>query len=756
MLILYSIAIFVNAALLFLVQPMFARLVLPLLGGSPAVWNTSLVFFQAALLAGYAYAHASSRWLGVRRQAGLHLVLLLLPLFVLPIAVPAGWEPPAESNPIPWLLALLFTAVGLPFFVVSAGSPLLQKWFASSGHKTANDPYFLYAASNLGSMLALLAYPVFIEPHLHLPNQSRWWSVAYYMLMALTVLCAVSIWKLLPATAASVEGNEANQAVIAPAARLPWKRVARWVLLALVPSSQMVSVTTYLTTDIAAIPLLWIIPLSVYLLTFIVAFARRPWLPQIFWARALPIVMLPLIIAMAARANHPFTILVPLHLLGLLVVAMACHGALAEDRPPASYLTEFYLWISVGGVLGGAFNALLAPVIFKTVVEYPLTLVLACLLGVRPDKTRTDINSADANGEAPREATVESRKRTFDVALPAVVLVVTAVLILVLQARGLKEGPQALALMFGLPALFAFSFSRRPLRFALAVGAILLASSLFYRGGLESRVLLCERSFFGVHRVTIDAQERFRLLMHGNTLHGLESLDPARRGEPLSYYTRSGPIGDVFEAVPAALPRFKNIGVVGLGAGCIAVYARPEQRWSFYEIDPIVANVASDPQYFTFLRDCRAPHTIVLGDGRLKLLSAPDGFFDLLILDAYSSDSLPVHLVTREALQLYLRKISPHGVLAFNVSNRHLDIEPVIGNLARDAGMFCLSRADDDIPAEVLSKGKTASQWMVVAQRKESLGALNNKPLWKKARTDENIGVWTDSYSSLLSVFRWE
>ncbi len=408
MLLLYTIAIFVNASLLFLVQPMFARMVLPLLGGSPAVWNTALVFFQAALLAGYAYAHATSKWLGVKKQAVLHCVLLLIPLFLLPIAVPKGWTPPAETNPIPWLLALLTVSVGLPFFVVSAGSPLLQKWFAATGHKAADDPYFLYAASNLGSMMTLLGYPLFVEPSLHLADQSRLWSYGFGLLILLTFGAAFALWR---SKASEVkEPQESRITGSVPTNKRRW----RWVMLAFVPSSLMVSVTTYISTDIAAIPLLWIIPLSLYLLSFIVAFASRPLVPPMAWVRALPIILLPLIVTIAARANHPLMILMPLHLLALFVVAMACHGALAQDRPSTDFLTEFYLWISVGGVLGGAFNALLAPVIFHSVVEYPITLVLACWLGLRAENSVKDENqSADFRFCFARVAWPANRRDDF-------------------------------------------------------------------------------------------------------------------------------------------------------------------------------------------------------------------------------------------------------------------------------------------------------------------------------------------------------
>ncbi len=735
MLLLYTIAIFVNATLLFLVQPMFARMVLPLLGGSPAVWNTALVFFQAMLLAGYAYAHATSKWLGVKKQAMLHCVLLLLPLFLLPIAVPKGWTPPAETNPIPWLLALLTVAVGLPFFVVSAGSPLLQKWFATTGHKAAGDPYFLYAASNLGSMMALLGYPIFIEPKLHLLDQSRLWSYGYGLLILLTFSAAFVLWrgKIKQNPDSETKNDETEIALSVPNTQ---SRM-RWVMLAFVPSSLMVSVTTYISTDIAAIPLLWIIPLSLYLLSFIVAFARRPLLPNLFWVRALPILILPLVVTVAVRANHPFILLMPLHLLTLFVVAMACHGALAEERPPTDFLTEFYLWISLGGVLGGAFNALLAPIIFHSVVEYPITLVLACWLGLRAEN-KPLIN--------------ESRARIFDFVLPTLLGLIMVAMMLFLQKRGIETGPLFLALTFGFGTLCAFSFSRRPLRFALAIGTILTAGLMFYKDGNSGRILLAERSFFGVHRVALDPAGQFHQLFHGNTLHGVQNLDPAHHKEPLSYYTTSGPAGQIFREYADAA---KRVGVVGLGAGSLAYYARPKQKWTFFEIDPVVARIAGDPQYFSYLQNCKAPYEIVLGDGRLKLENVPDGEFEVLVLDAYSSDSLPVHLLTREALQLYFRKVKPRGLVVFHASNRHLTIEPVLGNLARDAGLVGLNRTDGEVSEAEAELGKVSSQWVAMARDKSALTALLKDARWQPLKTRDDVGVWTDDYSSLLSVFNW-
>jgi hypothetical protein len=374
----YTLTIFISATLLFIVQPLFARMALPFLGGAPAVWNTALTFYQAALLAGYAYAHATSAWLAPRWQATLHLLLLLVPFVVLPIHIPAGWAPPQESSPLPWLLMLLCASVGLPFFVVSATSPLLQRWFASTDHPAAADPYFLYAASNLGSMLSLFSYPIFFEPRFDLERQSRLWAVGYGLLVLFISMCALGIIRN---RGPRVGENAMEPQAIAP---LSGRRRLRWTALALVPSSLMVSVTTFLSTDIAAIPLLWIMPLSLYLLTFILVFAKRPPLSHNLMLLAQPVVLLPFLIAYSAGATRPITMLIALHLITFFVLTMICHGQIARDRPHPRHLTEYYLWISVGGVLGGIFSALLAPILFSNVTEYPLMLVLACLLSSAP------------------------------------------------------------------------------------------------------------------------------------------------------------------------------------------------------------------------------------------------------------------------------------------------------------------------------------------------------------------------------------
>jgi spermidine synthase len=732
MLVLYTATIFLSAALLFVVQPMFARMVLPLLGGSPAVWNTAMVFYQAALLGGYAYAHATTARLGVRRQAVLHLAVLLLPLAFLPIAIRSGWTPPTDHNPIPWMLGLMTVTIGLPFFAVSTGSPVLQKWFAATGQRQSADPYFLYAASNVGSMLALLSYPVLIEPHLRLADQSRAWAWGYGALVVLTGACAVHLWQSSPAIATASQPS----AVAAPVARISPRRRASWVMLSFVPSSLLLGVTTYLSTEIAAVPLMWVVPLAIYLLTFILAFARKSIFFPTLLARALPILIVALVMAIDMQASEPIGGLMALHLAVFFVAALLCHGRLAADRPPTAHLTEFYLWMSVGGVLGGMFNALLAPLLFNAVIEYPVTLVLACAVGLAP---------------AVSGGTVRLRWTWLDWVGPALLGGLATGLMLWVQASRFRTDPTISGLVFGLPALICYFFSRRPRRFVLGISALLIVGS-FYEGQ-KGRVLYAERTFFGVHRVTLDTTGQYHLLVHGKTLHGMQSLDPARRLEPLAYYYRSGPIGQVMQLY-AQDPSHK-IGVVGLGAGSLASYAQPGQSWTYFEIDPVVLKLARDNRFFTFLHDSPANMRVLLGDARLSLTHEPDGAFDLLLVDAYSSDAIPVHLVTREALALYLRKLAPGGLLAFHISNWHLNLEPVFANLARDAGLVCLVRDDTAVPPALLALGKSPSVWLVMSRQSGELAPLLHDPRWQPGRRNDQQAVWTDDYSSLLSVFRW-
>jgi spermidine synthase len=794
-LLLYAVAMFVGATLLFLVQPLFARMALPLLGGSPAVWNTAMLFYQMMLLAGYCYAHVITRVLQPRAQAALHGALLLLPLLVLPIGVPEGWRPPAESSPVWWFLGLLTVAVGLPFFVVSATSPLLQAWFARTGHARAVDPYPLYAASNVGSMLALLAYPTLLEPALRLGDQSRLWAAGYVVLAGLILGCAVVVWRTEnrePRTesresrtenreprAENREQREQNQKLdvqnrtalfgsefLVLGSRLTPGRRARWALLAFVPSSLMLSVTAYLSTNIAPIPLLWTLPLALYLLTFILVFGGEVF-PHGGMVRALPIVVLPLVIVMAAQATAPLELLLPLHLLVFFVAAMVCHGELARDRPPAGHLTEFYLWLSVGGALGGVFNALLAPVLFDSVLEYPLVLVVACLLNAEgrtlnaePNAEGSTLNAERVRAEVPSHSlhatgiqlqglsVQRSAFRLWDFVLPAALGLLTAALVLGAQRFGLGTSPAGLGVMFGVPSLLCFAFSRRPLRFGLGVAAILLASGLYVSD--QGRPLYAERTFFGIHRVLLDASGRFHLLAHGPTLHGVQGLDPASRRTPLSYYYPSGPAGQVFAVLG---PSRRNIAAVGLGVGSLACYREPGQRWTFYEIDAAVERIARDERFFSVLAECGGDTPVVLGDARLTLADAPAGAYDLLVMDAYTSDAVPVHLLTREALALYLEKLAPGGVVAFHISNQYFDLRPVLAGLAQDAGLAAMAQDDVTVSAAEAAAGKRGSQWVVLARDRHDFGALADDPRWYTLEVP-GAPLWTDDYSSVLSVLK--
>lgn len=719
----YTLTIFVSAALLFLVQPMFARMILPMLGGSPAVWNTALVFYQTLLLAGYAYAHLGIRRLGARRQAALHMAVLLLPLAALPIAVPAGWAPPADSSPVPWLLALLLVAVGLPYFAVSAGSPLLQAWFAEGG-RGAGSPYTLYAASNLGSMVGLLGYPALVEPRLRLAEQSLLWSGGYLLLVALNGVCAALLWR-------SPRGGGAEQGEAAPPDPAPtWGRRLRWVALSAAPSSLLLSVTSYMSNDVAAIPLLWVWPLALYLLTFTMVFAARPPVPHWLVVRALPIVLLPLLVTILGGAQGPIRLLIPLHLATFFIATLACHGELAADRPGPARLTEFYLLISLGGALGGMANALVAPLVFDSVAEYPITLAIAGFL----------VAGGLAAGERGGR-----RARALDLALPAGLGLLTAGVIAAGQALGL-EGSVGLMAMLGAPALVCFSFSRRPLRFGLGLAALLAAGALYPR---SDRAIYAERTFFGVHRVV--AADESHLLVHGNTIHGAQRLDPALRREPMSYYARSGPLGQIFAGLKGR--EGLRVGAVGMGVATVACYAQPGQAWAFYEIDPAVERIARDPRLFTYLRDCLPGAPVVLGDARLAL-ERSGAVYDLLILDAYSSDAIPVHLMTREALALYLERLAPDGLLAFHISNRHLDLEPVLGALAADAGLTALVRNDQALTPEAAAAGASPSIWALVARPGADLGAIGDDERWRPARAPDGAPLWTDDFSSLLGALR--
>jgi hypothetical protein len=735
---LFGTAMFLAALLLFSVQPMIGKMVLPILGGTPGVWNTCMVFYQTALLSGYAYAHLSTNWLGFRWQCALHGLLLGLMLWYLPIVVPATMSTtPAQGiGPASRLFAVLIAAAGIPFFVVATTAPLLQRWFSYSGHAGSGDPYFLYAASNGGSLLGLLLYPSIVEPSWTLPQQGLIWAGACALLALLVMVCAAAVWRRDRQSRIESEGATHVEIDHAPlsAGDLAW-----WVVLAFIPSTWLLAVTTLVSTDLAAIPLLWIIPLAIYLVTYILAFARGAGR----WVRAaaasLPLLVVPLVMVLSAGFVQLFW--VPLHWMVFLTGALVCHGQLAASRPSVRHATAFYLAIALGGVLGGVFSALLAPVIFDRLIEYPLAIFLACL--VAPGIARPIANGL-----------TEPRAQLSDLILPAVVFAITA--ILVSGGWTLADsvpGTAAMIVASGLGIYACVTGLRRPVRFALTVGGVLLASSLATSPG--GRLIHRERDFFGTIRVLYDAEANVHRLFHGNTLHGQQSLDLNNRDEPSTYFTRSGPIGQLFGALEPRLTRGgSRVAIVGLGAGTLACYARPGQLWSFYEIDPAVIRIAQDPHYFTYLSDGQARGAsigIELGDARLRLRDAPASGYEVIVLDAFSSDAVPVHLLSREAIRLYRTKLTDRGVLAFNLSNRYLDLEPVIGQQAADAGMACRVCYDVYPTTEEKRAGKQGSIWGIMAGHVSDLGHLGTDPRWQAPRIRPGARVWTDDYSDLAS-----
>jgi protein-L-isoaspartate O-methyltransferase len=714
----FTLAVFLSAALLFVVEPMFGKMVLPQLGGSPAVWITCMLFFQGALLLGYLYAHVGPRWLGVRRHAVLHIGLLAVCLLALPIRVAQVPGALRVEHPTTWLLGVLTLSLGLPFVLLSSTGPLLQVWFSQTSHPEAENPYFLYAASNGGSLVALLSYPFLLEPTLPLSGQGRLWSLGYGGLLLLVMVSA------LYGSRRFVPGDS----IIEKTPSIPTRTMFRWVLLAFVPSSFFLALTTYVTTDIAAVPLLWVVPLVLYLLSFTMVFARRPLVSHALLVRWQPVGLIALAIIDFWGPSGSSPWLVPLHLIVFFVTALVCHGELARTRPPADRLTDFYLCIAVGGLLGGVFNALLAPALFDSVLEYSLTILAAC--AVRP----RFIDSA------PRGR--------WDLALIA-----TACAVLILTRWGIGDRPAlAAALMASsFVAVICLRVSRDPTRFTLAIAGVVIAGLVI--GQARTGILLKERNFFGVREVRADTRQRTHVLMHGTTKHGAQSTDPLKRREPLSYHNRQGPLGDLFRALPPTPGR--RVGVIGLGTGAMAAYAGRGEEWVFYEIDPDIARMARDTSYFTYLQDSPAQVEIVLGDGRLSLLEAPEHSFDILVVDAFSSDAIPTHLLTREAFSVYRRKLSANGVLVLHLSNRYLDLEPVVARLVEAEKMAALIRQNTGRTRELVESGGDPSVWAVAASVASSLGTLESANGWRQLRTMTGVALWTDDFSNIFTVFRW-
>ncbi len=681
-----------------------------------------MVFFQAMLLAGYAYAHWSVRALVIRVQPWVHVGLLGVADCCRPFSIRGAAESTTQTHhPAIWALLTLTRALGVPVFVLASTAPLLQKLFASTVHPKAGDPYFLYAASNVGSFGALFAYPLLIEPLLPIPTQTRWWACGYWILTIGMAACA-RLRTSYDALLTEVGIDEKQSA-------LSWSERLKWIGLSFVPSTLMLGVTSYITTDVASIPLLWVVPLALYLLTFVIAFGQPSPGLQMVSARALPILALAVVFPLLVQATEPVLILVVLHLVFFFTAALQCHLQLARLRPAAKQLTSFYLYLSLGGALGGIFNALVAPVAFRSVAEYPLAIVIAIVVAY------------------PKQP-AERRRSPLLEGVGVVGLMATGSAFI---ARSGSINILAGNVIAGILLIGAFLFLRRPVTYALGLATLLGCTTAFRQA--HSGLLERDRNFFGVLRVTNDADKPLRKLYHGTTIHGVQFTSPDRACEPLSYYHSEGPVGEIarlFESLP--LPR--RVALVGLGAGAMLTYSKPEESWTIYEIDPAVIRIARDTNLFTYLSQCaRAPFRIELGDARLRLATAADSAYGLIFLDAFSSDVIPTHLLTIEALRLYRRTLAPGGILAFHLSSRHFELEPLVARLGNALGFRCFASTRGDLSPKAIAEGGLESNWVILVPD-VVVPAVLSQATWQRIIPGEKAPFWTDDFSSLLGVLK--
>lgn len=712
---LFMLTIFLSASLLFFVQPLFARIVLPAIGGSPAVWATAMLFFQSVLLGGYLYAHFSARFLPFPAQIGLHLVIWAAALLFLPPALPDGWQLDA-TRPIAWqTLGLFALGVGVPFALLSSNAPLIQSWYARSDGPSAEDPYFLYGASNLGSMVALLAFPLVAEPLFGTSAIARGFAAGFVALGIGLATCGGLVF---------------GRATKAPSATAPdvaiptVSTILYWGVLAFVPSSLMLAVTTKISTDIGAVPLVWVIPLSLYLLSFVIAFRQKTPVAGHWFTRAAQLLSVGALCLMAGvLGDHLSTIATGALILCFFVIAIWAHRALYEARPSAHHLTSFYVVMSVGGAMGGLFNSILGPLLFTDHVEGTVTLLVLLLL-VFGKTLGIDVASV---------------KRGAVLGLP---------LGLAAAVAALLAGGEPMILGGAIAAALALLALLRPGIPVLAVGASLAVTLPVWLAGPDDR-LFADRSFFGLHQV-LD-RDGIRLYSNGTTIHGAQRLSDldVDRPMPITYYHPAAPMGQVMQSDFGQTA--DRIGVVGLGVGSLACYAAENQDWHFYEIDAMVDRVARDPELFTFLSSCTPDAPTHLGDARVVLAGQDDILFDVLVIDAYSSDAVPVHLTTLEAMELYLDRLAPGGVLLFHISNRYYDIGLPLGRSAEALGVHAWRQFSSEFASD--DPGYRMSDVVMIARHPADVADLLETDLWTPLVSDGGP-VWTDDKADPLSILK--
>lgn len=666
----FTLTSFIGASLLFIVEPLIAKLLLPEFGGASSVWTTSTFFFQVLMLVGYLYVHASTK-IGARKQPIIQIAIMLLTLLFLPIALPAMDTIPAQE-PFVRLLLTLAIAIGVPFAVISTTGPLIQKWYSWTNSPRADDPYFLYAASNTGSFVGLLSYPFLIEPFTTLQQQKTLWSIAFSVFLFMVAICAIIV--MTQNKKAVIEtGGKAVEKVVESVEKIHALRYLWWILLAFIPASLQLGVTTYLTTDIASFPLLWIIPLTIYLITMIIAFARKTHNPPkktVIVAFVLSLIALTVFLfPQVYGGSFNRVIAAFIILLGAFaVISYASHAALAADRPSTSHLTVYFVLISLGGALGGLFNSLIAPFVFVIPLELPIVLGLTILLFIsfKPEKT----------------------------------------------------------------TLFSI--------ISIVILAIVLLSGSVSR---DATLVASGRTFYGAWQV--HQYSNSRVFTHGTTVHGVQLSDPSKKNSPTAYYSEKGPLGDVIEHSEKT-----NSTIIGLGVGTIAAYGETGDTMRFVEIDPSVVEVAENPELFTFLSDSKAETESVVGDGRLVIQDFDNNTEDLIVLDAFSSDSIPVHLLTVEAFEEYDEKLVDDGVIAVHVSNRIFDLAPVLVNNGNELGYEVLIKQEGE------NKGNEASAtWVVLSKDAEKIADFE-KDDWINITDYEEPLVWTDDHSSVLETVR--
>jgi len=754
--IVFSLTIFLSALLLFLVQPMIGKMILPLLGGTPAVWITAMMFFQGMLLAGYLYAHLSAKYLSFKAQPILQILVLGFAVIALPIGFSDDMILPTGSDPALWLVGKLFLYVGLPFFALSANSPMLQHWFANTNHRLSHNPYFLYAASNLGSMIALLSYPFWVERSFDLSKQSDLWTSLYFVLIAVIILCAViTLKKLKPANENAASESEES-------GNLSIKRRFMWVCLAFVPSVMLLALTSYITANIAPFPLFWVIPLALYLLTFTIVFARKPIITVEQTNKVHFIVLLVFIIGgglwfdqpgFASPLKYFFTVrsFLVLHLGLLFFTALLLHGRLVKDKPHPSKLTEFYLWISFGGFLGGVFSTLVAPHIFNDYYEYPLVIFLACLMRL-PDKKDNRLNINDL---------------AVFILLLALLLIASSIKPFMNEYLGylfgfFKEKGFYQLIIIVLVLVFCLKSSARPSRLALCVAALILAPFItpliIPAKDNKSTIIYQERSFFGV--LKIKKTKKQHVFYHGAIPYGTQRL---ANGNVLKVRTRARRIGrfsGYLAIIESGTKKNKPIAILGLGIGKMACLGNEGQQFDFYEINPAVEEIATNPKYFTFLQDCPPETKVIMGDARIAIAKAPDNHYGLIVADAFNGMAVPTHLLTKEAISLYLKKLQKGGIIVFHISNKYLDLKKPLGRIAAEMGLTAILRAGPMFTIIAMTEDRKTLAPVFDLQLSDSKSNTKNKNKknkrsWKVLRDYPETRLWTDTYTELGSLIRF-